>query len=114
MASLGRVVDVGIVDEIQLLADKSRGWAFTRALLGLPARTLHVCGDPAALPLLERLCQEAGASCCCAQAGGGWGVVVSRGRGFWQVVSRGVVFWLALSSCRVVRACRRSDTVSGC
>ncbi len=60
MASLSRVVDVAVVDEVQMLADRSRGWAFTRALLGLPARTLHLCGDPAALPLLERLCEEAG------------------------------------------------------
>ncbi len=57
---MNRVVDVAVLDEVQLLADRSRGWAFTRALLGLPARTLHVCGDPAALPLLERLCAEAG------------------------------------------------------
>ena len=27
----------------------------------VPARTLHVCGDPAALPLLRRIAQEAGA-----------------------------------------------------
>ena len=60
MASMNRIVDVAVLDEVQLLADRSRGWAFTRALLGLPARTLHVCGDPAALPLLERLCAEAG------------------------------------------------------
>lgn len=60
MASVRRVVDVAVVDEIQLMADRSRGHAFTRALLGLPARTLHVCGDPASLPLLEQLCQAAG------------------------------------------------------
>lgn len=49
-----------VIDEIQMLADESRGWAFTRALLGMPARTLHVCGDPAALPLLERIVEETG------------------------------------------------------
>lgn len=49
-----------MLDEIQLLSDENRGWAFTRALLGLPARTLHVCGDPAALPLLERIAAETG------------------------------------------------------
>ncbi|KAI7835705.1 hypothetical protein COHA_010398 [Chlorella ohadii] len=49
-----------VLDEIQMLGDESRGWAFTRALLGLPARTLHVCGDPAALPLLERVMAETG------------------------------------------------------
>lgn len=49
-----------VLDEVQMVADESRGWAFTRALLGLPARTLHVCGDPAALPLLERILAETG------------------------------------------------------
>ena len=33
-----QVVDVGVIDEIQLLADPSRGWAWTRALFGIPAR----------------------------------------------------------------------------
>lgn len=60
MASTKRRVDVAIVDEIQMASDQSRGWAFTRALLGLPAAELHVCGDPAVLPLLTRLCEESG------------------------------------------------------
>lgn len=60
MASTRRVVDVAVVDEVQLLGDESRGWAFTRALLGVPARVLHVCGDPAVLPLLDRIAAETG------------------------------------------------------
>lgn len=39
-----------------------RGHSFTRALLGLPARELHVCGCPSAVPLLRRLVSETGAS----------------------------------------------------
>lgn len=46
---------MAIVDEIQLLRDPSRGWAWTRALLGLRARELHVCGEEAALSLVEEL-----------------------------------------------------------
>ena len=53
-----------MVDEIQMLADGSRGHAFTRAILGLPAATLHLCGDAAALPLLRQLIADAGASTC--------------------------------------------------
>jgi ATP-dependent RNA helicase SUPV3L1/SUV3 len=49
----GEVLDVGVVDEIQLLADDSRGWAWTRALYGLPAREVHLCGDASALPLVR-------------------------------------------------------------
>ena len=61
MASARREVEVAVVDEVQLMGDESRGWAFTRAVLGLPARTLHVCGDPAVLPLLHKIAAETGA-----------------------------------------------------
>ena len=60
MASVSRQVDVAVVDEIQMVADPSRGHSFTRAILGIPAHTLHVCGDPAALPLLRQLVQDTG------------------------------------------------------
>ena len=53
MVNLNRVVEVGVIDEIQLIACPDRGWAWTRALYGMPARELHVCGDPTALPLLQ-------------------------------------------------------------
>lgn len=62
MASVTRAVDVAVVDEVQMLADGGRGHAFTRALLGLPARTLHLCGDAAVLPLLRQLVADAGDS----------------------------------------------------
>lgn len=55
MASMSQKFDVGIVDEIQLLRDSTRGWAWTRALLGLCAQELHVCGEEAAIPLVEDL-----------------------------------------------------------
>lgn len=60
MASVVRPVDVAVVDEIQMVADSSRGHSFTRAILGIPAETLHVCGDHAALPLLQQLVQDTG------------------------------------------------------
>jgi ATP-dependent RNA helicase SUPV3L1/SUV3 len=60
MASVARQVDVAVVDEIQMVADPSRGHSFTRAILGIPAQTLHVCGDPAALPLLQQLLEDTG------------------------------------------------------
>lgn len=47
--------DIAIVDEIQMLRDPMRGWAWTRALLGLCAREVHVCGEEAAIPLVEEL-----------------------------------------------------------
>lgn len=48
-------VDVGVIDEIQMIADRDRGWAWTRALYGLPARYLHLCGDESAIQLVKEL-----------------------------------------------------------
>jgi ATP-dependent RNA helicase SUPV3L1/SUV3 len=50
-------VDVAVIDEIQMLADPARGWAWTAALVGAPARDVYVCGSPAA----EALCRRAAA-----------------------------------------------------
>ena len=61
MASVSRPVECAVVDEVQMLGDPCRGHAFTRAILGLPARQLHVCGDEAVLPLLRQLIADAGA-----------------------------------------------------
>lgn len=44
-----------IIDEIQMVACKTRGYAFTRALLGICSDELHICGDPAAVPLIQRI-----------------------------------------------------------
>ncbi len=49
------VVDVAVIDEVQMLADKDRGWAWTAALMGVPARTVYLLGAPEALPLIERV-----------------------------------------------------------
>lgn len=49
MCNLERVVDVAVIDEIQMIQDEGRGNAWTRALLGLPAREIHLCGDDTAL-----------------------------------------------------------------
>ena len=38
--------------------DMQRGWAFTRALLGLNADEIHVCGEAAGVHLVEELCLE--------------------------------------------------------
>ena len=60
MADVTQPVKVAVIDEIQLLGDASRGWAFTRALLGVPAEELHLCGDSAATALVCRLARDAG------------------------------------------------------
>ena len=55
MAGINRPIDVAVVDEIQMLTHPERGWAWSRALLGLPSDIVHVCGSADALPLLEQL-----------------------------------------------------------
>lgn len=55
MTPLDVPVDVAVVDEIQMLGDRDRGWAWTRALLGLPAKEIHLCGEARALRLVENL-----------------------------------------------------------
>jgi hypothetical protein len=53
MCDLSLMYDVAVLDEAQLLGDPSRGWAWTRALLGLQAREIHLCGSETMIPLLE-------------------------------------------------------------
>lgn len=58
MIDMGKQVDVAVLDEIQLLGDESRGWAWTRALLGVPASEIHVCGDGSAVNLVKWIAKE--------------------------------------------------------
>ena len=48
------------LDEAQLIGDPQRGWAWTRALLGLEAHEIHLCGSPAVLPLVRRIAAVTG------------------------------------------------------
>lgn len=55
MANLEKNYDVAILDEIQMIKDQQRGWAWTRALLGIKAKEIHVCGDISASELVSDL-----------------------------------------------------------
>lgn len=55
MAQINEPVEVVVIDEIQMIRDPGRGWAWTRALLGIPADEVHLCGEEAALDLITRL-----------------------------------------------------------
>ncbi|XP_077451184.1 ATP-dependent RNA helicase SUPV3L1, mitochondrial [Stigmatopora argus] len=52
--------EVAVIDEIQMIRDSSRGWAWTRALLGLCAEEIHVCGEPAAIDFVRELMYTTG------------------------------------------------------
>lgn len=38
-----------------MLGCRTRGFSFTRALLGIAADELHLCGDAAAVPLIQEI-----------------------------------------------------------
>lgn len=61
-ADLTRPVDVAVIDEIQMLSDPDRGWAWTNALFGVPAKTVIVCGSDDALAYVRRAAEAAGES----------------------------------------------------
>lgn len=60
MASVNMPYEVAVIDEIQMMRDTGRGWAWTRAFLGIIAEEIHVCGEPGTVNLLENLCQTTG------------------------------------------------------
>jgi ATP-dependent RNA helicase SUPV3L1/SUV3 len=60
MVSLGQEYDVGVIDEIQMISNPSRGWAWTRAFLGCQAAELHLCGETRTVPLIRELCALTG------------------------------------------------------
>lgn len=55
MCSVTTPYEVAVIDEIQMIRDPSRGWAWTRALLGLCAEEIHVCGEAATIDFITEL-----------------------------------------------------------
>ncbi|KAI7805418.1 ATP-dependent RNA helicase SUPV3L1, mitochondrial [Triplophysa rosa] len=60
MCSVTTPYEVAVIDEIQMIRDPSRGWAWTRALLGLCAEEIHVCGETAAIDFITELMYSTG------------------------------------------------------
>ena len=50
-------VDVCVIDEIQMIADRDRGWAWANALIGAPAKKVILTGSIDALHAVEALCE---------------------------------------------------------
>ncbi len=51
-------VDVAVIDEIQMLADRDRGAAWTAAVCGAPASTVYLVGAPEARRAIEALAER--------------------------------------------------------
>jgi ATP-dependent RNA helicase SUPV3L1/SUV3 len=60
MLDASRPVDIGVIDEIQMLEDLERGSGWTAAVCGVPAKTVYLLGSLAARPAVEALAQRLG------------------------------------------------------
>ena len=60
MVPLNVDVDVAVIDEIQMIGHRERGWAWTQALLGLKAKEIHLCGEERSVPLVRELVASMG------------------------------------------------------
>jgi len=48
-------IDVCVIDEIQMIADRDRGWAWANALIGVPAKKIILTGSSDALKVVQEL-----------------------------------------------------------
>jgi ATP-dependent RNA helicase SUPV3L1/SUV3 len=60
MVPLNAVMDVAVIDEIQMMSDAERGWAWTQAFLGVQAKEVHLCGELRTIQLVTDLCKALG------------------------------------------------------
>ncbi|CZT07392.1 related to ATP dependent RNA helicase [Rhynchosporium agropyri] len=60
MVPLNAKVDVAVIDEIQMMGDTERGWAWTQAFLGVQAKEVHLCGEVRTRKIITELCAAMG------------------------------------------------------
>lgn len=61
MADFDENYDIAVIDEAQMVTDPDRGHSWTKAILGLRAKEIHICMSPAAeqaILHLIQLCQD--------------------------------------------------------
>ncbi|WP_457595365.1 helicase-related protein [Hydrogenimonas sp.] len=57
MANFQVEVDVCVIDEVQMIADPDRGWAWANAIIGIPAQTVIMTGSEDALEAVKELAE---------------------------------------------------------
>lgn len=60
MANTQRVMDVCVIDEIQMIGDPDRGWAWTQAVAGMAASEIVMTGSADAIPYVRRIAEATG------------------------------------------------------
>jgi ATP-dependent RNA helicase SUPV3L1/SUV3 len=63
MVDTRRPIDVAVIDEAQMIFDASRGWAWTQAIVGVPANELVIICSEYAVPALQNLLGLCGERC---------------------------------------------------
>lgn len=53
-------VETAVIDEIQMIQDPDRGFAWLRAICGVQAETVHVCGAPHVFSFVKNIIEECG------------------------------------------------------
>eukprot|EP01029_Cantina_marsupialis_P000298 TRINITY_DN10249_c0_g1_i2.p1 TRINITY_DN10249_c0_g1~~TRINITY_DN10249_c0_g1_i2.p1 ORF type:complete len:519 (+),score=83.59 TRINITY_DN10249_c0_g1_i2:51-1607(+) len=53
-------VDLAIIDEVQMLEDEDRGWAWVNAIIGCPAQTIIMTGSVNALDAVKKIAEYLG------------------------------------------------------
>ncbi len=54
MLDTTRKIDVAVIDEFQMLQDTQRGWAWTSAILGVPAKHIYLVGSREMLTVVQK------------------------------------------------------------
>lgn len=60
MINYNTVYDVAVIDEVQMAADSSRGHSWTSAIVGVPAKQVHLCGEERTVPFVQELARSLG------------------------------------------------------
>lgn len=63
MFPLQRRLEVGVIDEIQMIGDPQRGSAWTNAVIGSQCDELHLCGEESVVELIQKIADELGDDC---------------------------------------------------
>lgn len=57
-ADFSRIYDMVVIDEAQMIGDAQRGNAWTKALLGIQAKEIHICCSPIAVNVIQTLLDD--------------------------------------------------------
>ncbi|MBU6258594.1 MAG: helicase [Burkholderiales bacterium] len=63
MVGTNTTIDVAVIDEAQMIFDNSRGWAWTQAIVAVPAKEVIIICSAYAVPAIEKLLGLCGERC---------------------------------------------------